>query len=64
MITITGTFRNNSIPLKLYEITVFPTGSSAYYQIIIQFTKALSHHYADGNELHMRAMGSIFIVET
>ena len=32
--------------LKLYEITRFPTGSSAYYQIIIQFTKVLSHHYA------------------
>ena len=47
MINIAGTFRNSSIPLKLYEITLFHTGSSAYYQIIIQFTKALSQHYAD-----------------
>ena len=47
MIIIMVTFRNTLITLKIYEITLFPTGSSAYYQIIIQFTKALSHHYAD-----------------
>ena len=41
------TFRNTSIPFKCYEITLFLTGSSAYYQIIIQFTKAQSHHDAD-----------------
>ena len=46
MIIIMGTFRNTSIPFKLHEITLFPTGSSAYYQIIIQFAKVLSH-YAD-----------------
>ena len=46
MIIITGTFRNTSILLKLYEITLFPTGLSAY-QIIIQFTKEQGHHYAD-----------------
>ena len=28
-----GIFRNTSIPLKLYEITLFPTGSSAYYSV-------------------------------
>ena len=33
IITITGTFRNTSIPLKLYEITLFPTGSAACYSI-------------------------------
>ena len=32
-IIITDTFKNTSIPLKLYEITLFPTGSSAYYSI-------------------------------
>ena len=42
-----GTFRNTSIPLKLYEITLFHTGLSAYFQIIIQFMKVLSHHYAE-----------------
>ena len=46
-IIITGTFINTSSPLKLYEITIFPAGSSAYYHIIIQFTKVPSHHYAD-----------------
>ena len=30
MIIITGTFRNTSNPLKLYEIILFSTGSSAY----------------------------------
>ena len=30
MIIIKGTFRNTSIPLKLYEINLFPTGSSDY----------------------------------
>ena len=42
-----GNLRNTSNPLKLYEITLFPTGSSAYYHIIIQFMKVLGHHYAD-----------------
>ena len=60
MIITTGTFRNTSITLKLYEITLFPTGSSAY-QIIIQFTKALSHRYADETRT---SNGLIFIVET
>ena len=39
-----GTFRNT---LKLYEITLFYIGSSAYYQMLSPFTKALSHYYAD-----------------
>ena len=30
MIIIGGAFKNISNPLKLYEITIFPTGSSAY----------------------------------
>ena len=42
-----GTFGNTSIPLKLYEITLFPTHSLAYYEIISKFLKVLSHHYAD-----------------
>ena len=33
MIIIMGTFRNTSNPLKLYEITLFPTGSSGYYSV-------------------------------
>ena len=33
MIIITGTFRNTSNPLKLYEITLFHTGSSVYYSV-------------------------------
>ena len=33
MIIITGTIRNTSIPLKLYKITLFCTGSSAYYSV-------------------------------
>ena len=33
MIIITGTFRNISNTVKLYEITLFPTGSSAYYSL-------------------------------
>ena len=33
MIIITGTFRNTSNPLKVNEITLFPTGLSAYYSI-------------------------------
>ena len=43
----TSTFRNTSNPLKLYEITLFLTGSSACYHFTIQFTKVLSHHFAD-----------------
>ena len=31
MIIITGTFKNTANPLKLYEITLFFTGSLAYY---------------------------------
>ena len=46
MIIIISTFRSTSNPLKLYEIMLFPIGSSAY-QIIIQFMKVPSHHYAD-----------------
>ena len=42
-----GSFRNTSNPLKLHQITLFHTGSSTYYNIIIQFTKVLSHKYAD-----------------
>ena len=44
MINLTGSFKKH---LKLYELTLFPTGSSANDQIIIKFTKALSQHYAD-----------------
>ena len=33
MIIITGTFRNTSIPLKLYEITLFQTVWLAYYSL-------------------------------
>ena len=44
MIIITGTFRNTP---KLYEITLFHTGLSAYYLMLSPFTKALSHNYAD-----------------
>ena len=33
MIIITGTFRNTSNPLKIYEMTLFPTGSLAYYSV-------------------------------
>ena len=32
-IIITGTFRNTSNTLKLYEITLFSTGSLAYYSV-------------------------------
>ena len=31
---------------------------------IIPFTKVLSHHYAEAQELQMRATGTIFIVGT
>ena len=47
MIIITGTFRNISISFKPYKINLFPTGLSAYYQIIIPLMKVLNHHYAD-----------------
>ena len=57
MIIITGTFRNISLPFKLYEITLF-----AYYKIIIQFTKALSHHLLMMHKLQMHETGSIFIM--
>ena len=43
MIIITGTFSNTSIPLKLYEITLFPQ----VHQSFIPFMKAMSYHYAD-----------------
>ena len=43
----TGTIRNTSYPVKLYEKTLFPTGWLDYYHIIIQFMKVLSNHYAD-----------------
>ena len=36
MIIMTGTFRNTQIPFKLYEIFLFPTGSSVlsdYYSV-------------------------------
>ena len=60
MIIITGTFRNTSNPLKIYETTIFITGSFAHYSVykstvIIMLMK---------HELQMHAMGSILIKET
>ena len=60
MIIITVTFRNTSNPLKLYEINLFPTGSAAYYSIY----KSAVIIMLMTRKLQMRAMGSIFIVET
>ena len=34
------------------------------FELIIQFTKVLSHYYADDSEHQMGAMGLIFIIET
>ena len=57
MIIITGTFRNTSNPLKLYEITLFLTGSLAYDDV----SESAESLYG---KLQMCAMGTIFIVET
>ena len=62
MIIIASTFRNLSNPLKLYEITLFPTGSSAY-QIIIPFMNELSHLYADDAWAPSACHWHIFIAE-
>ena len=62
LIIITGTFRNTSNPLKLFEITHFPK----VHLLIILFMKVLSSRYGDlstAHELQMCAMGSIFIIE-
>ena len=59
MIIIMVTFRNPSNPFKLYEITLFHTGSLAYglvYESAV-IIMLMTH------ELQMRAMGSIFIIE-
>ena len=65
MIIIRGILRNTSNHLKLHEITLFPTGSSSYYQIIIiQFTKALSYHYTDVTWTSNAYHGLNFYLET
>ena len=47
--------------LKLYEITKFHIGSSAYYQMLSPLWKV---RVIIMHELQMRATGTIFIVET
>ena len=44
LIIIMGTFRNTS---NYIQITIFHTGSSAYYQMFFSFTLTLSNNYAD-----------------
>ena len=60
MTIITRTFRNTSNPLKLYEITLFHTGSLAYGSVYESSESSLWWWH----ELQIRATGSIFIVET
>ena len=43
MIIIMGTFRNTSIPLKLYEITLFLTGSSTCYFVYESGESIIKH---------------------
>ena len=63
MIIISVTFRNTSIPLKLYEITLFPKGSSAYYHIY-PLRKRWVIIMMMTHQLQIGATGSIFIAET
>ena len=51
MIIITGTFRNTSKPHKLYEITLFPAGSSKAYETSERYTYQLLERVSAGEVL-------------